>query len=212
MINTLINWSLLNRAAVIVIAALLLFVGGYTATRMPVDVFPDLTAPTVTVITEAKGMAPAEVESQVTFPIEAAVNGASGVRRERAAQMLEWCGLGGLEHRRPAALSIGQQQRVAVARALACHPALLLLDEPFSSLDWLLKGRLLDELKPLCARVGTTLLLVTHDPAEALALCGHALVLDEGRIVEHGPFSKLLAQPLSRFLKEFIRRSAQPKP
>jgi ABC-type sulfate/molybdate transport systems ATPase subunit len=212
MINTLINWSLLNRAAVIVIAALLLFVGGYTATRMPVDVFPDLTAPTVTVITEAKGMAPAEVESQVTFPIEAAVNGASGVRRERAAQMLEWCGLGGLEHRRPAALSIGQQQRVAVARALACHPALLLLDEPFSSLDWLLKGRLLDELKPLCARVGTTLLLVTHDPAEALALCDHALVLDEGRIVEQGPFSKLLAQPLSRFLKEFIRRSAQTKP
>jgi iron(III) transport system ATP-binding protein len=147
----------------------------------------------------------------VTLGLAAARLGRSE-RRERAAQMLEWCGLGGLEHRRPAALSIGQQQRVAVARALACHPSLLLLDEPFSSLDWLLKGRLLDELKPLCARVGTTLLLVTHDPAEALALCDHALVLDEGRIVEQGPFSKLLAQPLSRFLKEFIRRSAQTKP
>jgi len=74
MIDGLIRWSLHNRAAVIDIAR-----------RMPVDVFPDLTAPTVTVITEAHGMAPVEVESQVTFLIEAAVNGASGVRRVRSS-------------------------------------------------------------------------------------------------------------------------------
>jgi len=85
MIDALISWSLRNRAAVLVMAALLLVIGGYTAVKMPVDVFPDLTAPTVTVITEARGMAPSEVESQVTFPIEAAVNGASGVRRVRSA-------------------------------------------------------------------------------------------------------------------------------
>ncbi len=85
MIDALISWSLRNRAAVLVMAALLLVIGGYTALKMPVDVFPDLTAPTVTVITEARGMAPSEVESQVTFPIEAAVNGASGVRRVRSA-------------------------------------------------------------------------------------------------------------------------------
>ncbi len=85
MIDALISWSLRNRAAVLVMAGLLLVIGGYTALKMPVDVFPDLTAPTVTVITEARGMAPSEVESQVTFPIEAAVNGASGVRRVRSA-------------------------------------------------------------------------------------------------------------------------------
>lgn len=85
MIDALISWSLRNRAAILVMAALLLVIGGYTALKMPVDVFPDLTAPTVTVLTEAKGMAPAEVESQVTFPIEAAVNGSSGVRRVRSA-------------------------------------------------------------------------------------------------------------------------------
>jgi CzcA family heavy metal efflux pump len=85
MIDKLIHWSLRNRALVLVAALILLCVGGYTATRMPVDVFPDLTAPTVTVITEAHGMAPTEVESQITFPIEAAMNGASGVRRVRSS-------------------------------------------------------------------------------------------------------------------------------
>jgi CzcA family heavy metal efflux pump len=85
--NRLIQWSLANRVLVVVAALLLTFFGISTATRMPVDVFPDLTAPTVTVITEAHGMAPTEVESQATFPIEAAVNvnGASGVRRVRSA-------------------------------------------------------------------------------------------------------------------------------
>ncbi|HKS36439.1 MAG TPA: efflux RND transporter permease subunit [Verrucomicrobiae bacterium] len=85
MINKLINWALGNRVLVLVAALLLTFFGIRTATRMPVDVFPDLTAPTVTVITEAHGMSPTEVETQITFPVETAVNGASGVRRVRSA-------------------------------------------------------------------------------------------------------------------------------
>ena len=85
MMDKLIRWSLENRPLVLVAALLLTVFGIHTATRMPVDVFPDLTAPTVTVITEAHGMAPTEVENQVTFPIETAVNGASGVRRVRSA-------------------------------------------------------------------------------------------------------------------------------
>ena len=84
MIERVIRWSLQNRLPALVLAALLLAWGAFEAARMPVDVFPDLTAPSVTVVTEAHGMSPSEVETVISFPIETALNGAAGVRRVRS--------------------------------------------------------------------------------------------------------------------------------
>jgi CzcA family heavy metal efflux pump len=85
MIDGLIRWSLRHRTIVVALAAAFLIWGGWTASRIPLDVLPDLTAPTVTILAEAPGMDPLEIESLVTFPIESALNGAAGVRRVRSA-------------------------------------------------------------------------------------------------------------------------------
>ncbi|HEX7446743.1 MAG TPA: efflux RND transporter permease subunit, partial [Pirellulales bacterium] len=88
MFNQLIALSLKNRSTVLVIALALLLYGGFQAAQLPIDVFPDLNRPTVTIMTEAHGLAPEEVETLVTFPIESVMNGATGVERVRSASAI----------------------------------------------------------------------------------------------------------------------------
>src|SRR5215213_11225290 len=85
MIDSLIRWSIHNRTIVLALAVAFLIWGGYSISKMPVDVLPDLSAPTVTILVEGPGMVQTELESLVTFPIESALNGAAGVRRVRSA-------------------------------------------------------------------------------------------------------------------------------
>ncbi len=106
-------------------------------------------------------------------------------------------GLAGLEHRLPADLSLGQQQRVALARALSCRTSLLLLDEPFSALDAPLRARLQDELLALQGQIDATTILVTHDPAEAMMLADHLLLLEDGRVLQSGAVEDVFLRPAS---------------
>jgi iron(III) transport system ATP-binding protein len=130
-----------------------------------------------------------------------ALSGLPRAKRHTTAQTaLDSCHVGELAARRPGTLSIGQQQRVALARALAAQPHLLLLDEPFSSLDLSLKAELLAEVRSQSDARNTAVLLVTHDPREARALCLAALVLEDSRVAASGPWDILAAHRDSRLL------------
>ncbi len=115
--------------------------------------------------------------------------------RRRAEDFLELVQLGGFGDRPARALSGGQEQRVALARALAAEPRVLLLDEPFSALDVRLREEMHELLGDLRMRLDPTILLVTHDPAEADALADTVAVLDGGRMLQTGTVRELYARP-----------------
>ena len=122
----------------------------------------------------------------------------------RARATLDLLGLTGLETRLPAQLSGGQQQRVALARALVLEPAALLFDEPLSNLDARLRRRVRDEIRALQRRLGLSVVYVTHDREEALAVSDRIIVMNGGRIVETGPPAELFASPRTRFVADFL--------
>jgi putative spermidine/putrescine transport system ATP-binding protein len=118
-----------------------------------------------------------------------------GRRRRRAVDLLELVGLAHLQDRSPLHLSGGEQQRVALARALAVDPEVLLADEPLASLDPEVRRSLQELLGQVRRDLGTTVLLVTHDVGEALALADQLVVLAGGQIHAHGAPRAVLAQP-----------------
>lgn len=133
----------------------------------------------------------------------------SAAFRKRAMESLSMCGISELANRYPSQLSGGEQQRLALARALATRPEYLLLDEPFSGLDIEIKNSIMDRIKVLTDAHDITTILVSHDPFEVSSLCDRIILMCEGRIVETGNFSTLLHEsrfPLLKAFKDYLAR------
>lgn len=124
--------------------------------------------------------------------------------RERVAAMIESVHLGARSHARVTALSGGEQQRVAVARALVTNPALLLFDEPLSNLDVALRLETREEIRAIQRATGITTIYVTHDQSEAMSLSHSIAVMRKGRIEQMGPPDAMYNRPASLFVAQFL--------
>ena len=144
------------------------------------------------------------------FPhLKAEKNVAYGLRgwetdriRARVSECLRMVDLEGKESRFPHELSGGERQRLALARALAPEPQLLLLDEPFSHLDPSLRRKLREEIRRILVDLGQTALLVTHDPEDALAIASRVAILDRGKVIQVGSPSEVYQAPADQYCAE----------
>ena len=128
-------------------------------------------------------------------------------RLTRAEEVIRLVGLSGYEQRHPRQLSGGQQQRVAIARTLAPQPRLILLDEPFSNLDALLRQSTRREIRNVLKETGMTALLVTHDQEEALSFADRVAVMRGGRIEQVGTPEEVYYRPRTLFVAQFLGRT-----
>ena len=146
------------------------------------------------------------VANNVGFPLRMrGIGGAQLARQVRDALAL--VELSGFDERLPSQLSGGQQQRVALARALVFAPRVLLLDEPFAALDRKLRESMQTQLVALHQRLGITMINVTHDQAEAIALSDRIAILNHGRVEQFGTPGDIYARPQSRFVADFVGES-----
>jgi tungstate transport system ATP-binding protein len=133
----------------------------------------------------------------------AAAGVARGQRATRATELLTLVGLSGLGDRPARRLSVGEQQRLALARALARDPAILFLDEPTASLDPAAIKAIEDIVRAVTAR-GVKVVMSTHDLGQAKRLAGDIVLLHRGRLIENGPAEEFFAQPRSNEARKFI--------
>jgi glycine betaine/proline transport system ATP-binding protein len=128
-----------------------------------------------------------------------------GQRYERARSMLSLVGLDRHENSYPDQLSGGMQQRVGLARALAVDPEVMLLDEPFSALDPLIRRDMQNEVIRLHHELGKTMVFITHDLAEALKVGDHVLIMRDGQIVQMGRPEELVGAPADEYVADFVQ-------
>ncbi len=126
------------------------------------------------------------------------------VIKEKVCDVLQMVRLEHLQDRKPAHLSGGQQQRVALARAIVNEPLVLLLDEPFSALDYKLRCQMQLEIKRLQRKLGITFVFVTHDQEEAFAMSDRVVVMDNGHIVQEGTPQDIYENPANLYVARFV--------
>lgn len=124
--------------------------------------------------------------------------------KKEIKKMLELVRMDGSEKKYPSQLSGGQQQRITIARALVLKPSLLLLDEPFSALDAKIRGQMREELKRIQREAGLTVIFVTHDQEEAMAISDRIAVMRRGYMEQVGKPEEIYDHPKTRFVAEFI--------
>lgn len=146
------------------------------------------------------------VFENVAFPLRIRGMNKTDVN-EKVAEALKHTSLTGLEKTYPGDLSGGQQQRIALARAIVTQPKVMLLDEPLSNLDPKLRESMRFEIKELQARFGFTIIFVTHDQSEAMAISDRMMVCDMGRIMQVGTPEELYNRPVNRFVHNFLGES-----
>jgi ABC-type Fe3+/spermidine/putrescine transport system ATPase subunit len=146
------------------------------------------------------------VEENVAFPLRARRMARSEIK-DRVRAALELVGMAGYEKQPAPMLSGGQQQRVALARALIVEPRILLLDEPFSSLDARLREQMRIEVKDLQKRLSITVLLVTHDQTEALSLSDRIVLMNYGVAQQQGTPRSLYERPVNEFVRDFLGKT-----
>ncbi|AUQ64080.1 quaternary amine ABC transporter ATP-binding protein [Phaeobacter inhibens] len=143
------------------------------------------------------------VRDNVAFPLQ--IRGESKSRRWEVSQRcLERVDLQGYEDRFPRELSGGMQQRVGLARALASDPDVLLMDEPFSALDPLIRRQLQDQFMALSAELGKTTVFITHDLDEAIRIGTRIAIMKDGRIVQIGTPEEIVTEPADDYVRDFV--------
>jgi ABC-type Fe3+/spermidine/putrescine transport system ATPase subunit len=144
-----------------------------------------------------------DVNSNIAFGLEM-LNWDQDKIKNRVEELINFVGLHEYRHRDINTLSGGEQQRIALARSLAPQPRLLMLDEPFSSLDRTLRERLMVELRKILKRMNQTALYITHDQEEAFALADRVVLLDQGRDIQTGTPEDIYQNPASVFVARFL--------
>jgi molybdate/tungstate transport system ATP-binding protein len=144
------------------------------------------------------------VEENIEFGLKLRKSASPDTNRKRMKEIMDWLGISHLAHRYPATLSGGEQQKVAIARAIAIEPSILLLDEPLAALDLRTRDYLREELKRVKRELGITMVHVTHDQTEAMVLADRIAVMMKGQIMQVGTPYEIFNKPQNEEIADFV--------